>query len=45
MALPALAKIRERLAHLELSGVVETGRELGKGAYGVVMEIQVRRLK
>ena len=38
--------VTEKLAHLELKGVVETGNELGRGSYGSVMEINVgARLK
>lgn len=33
-----------RLAHLELRGVVETGKILGKGSYGEVVEMSVRGL-
>ena len=37
--------IRERLREFELSGVRETGRELGRGAYGVVVEVEVNGLR
>ena len=33
------------LAHLELPEVVETGRVLGKGAYGKVVEVKVLGMK
>ena len=34
-----------RLADLELREVVETGNVLGTGSYGVVVELNVGRLK
>ena len=37
----AAAELRD----LELEGVEETGRELGRGAYGVVMELKVKGLR
>lgn len=37
--------ILSKLAHLELREVVETGKLLGKGAYGEVIEMNFRGLK
>lgn len=37
--------VRSKLAHLELREVVETGKLLGKGAYGEVIEMNFRGLK
>ena len=31
--------IRQQLQELQLFGVTEEGRELGRGAYGVVVEV------
>ena len=36
--------IREQLLVLQIPGVKETGRELGRGAYGVVVEVDVNGL-
>lgn len=36
--------IREQLCALQIPGVKETGRELGRGAYGVVVEVDVNGL-
>ena len=33
------------MLELELDGVEETGRELGRGAYGVVLELKVKGLR
>lgn len=33
------------LLELELDGVEEMGRELGRGAYGVVLELKVKGLR
>ena len=41
----SLASARERLRELEVDGVVETGKRLGSGSYGVVMEMKVRGLR
>ncbi len=38
-------KLREQLKLLEVEGVVETGKELGRGAYGVVLEMEVHGLR
>ena len=35
----------QQLRSLELSQVVETGVELGRGAYGVVIELKVMGLR
>ena len=35
----------EQLEHLTLSDVVETGRKIGAGAYGKVVEVRVSGLK
>ena len=37
--------IRRQLQGLQLSGVTEEGRELGRGAYGVVVEVTVNGLR
>ena len=37
--------IRQQLQELQLFGVTEEGRELGRGAYGVVMEVTVNGLR
>ena len=40
-----MATISEQLNDLTLANVVETGRELGRGAYGKVVEIRLSGLK
>ena len=37
--------VRGRLREIQLSGARETGRELGRGAYGVVVEVEVNGLR
>ena len=37
--------IRQQLYDLQLTGVTEEGRELGRGAYGVVVEVKVNGLR
>lgn len=37
--------VRGRLREFQLSGVRETGRELGRGAFGVVVEVEVNGLR
>ena len=37
--------IRQQLQELQLTGVTEEGRELGRGAYGVVVEVNVNGLR
>ena len=39
------AYIRQQLQELQLFGVTEEGRELGRGAYGVVVEVTVNGLR
>ena len=40
-----MAAISEQLKELTLTGVVETGRRLGVGAYGEVVEVRLGGLK
>ena len=40
-----MAGLREQLRELEVGEVKETGRELGRGAYGVVVELKVNGLR
>ena len=37
--------LREQLRELEVEGVEETDKELGRGAYGVVVELKVNGLR
>ncbi len=39
------ATVASHLLELELDGVEETAQELGRGSYGVVLEIKVKGLK
>ena len=41
----SMALLREQLRELEVINVDETDRELGRGAYGVVVEIIVNGLR
>ena len=38
------SRLRSELRSLELEGVEETGNELGRGAYGVVVEVKLHGL-
>ena len=40
-----LDKLQQQLAELEVDGVEQTGKTLGSGSYGVVVEIKVRGLR
>ena len=40
-----MAALRQKLKELEVVGAEETGRELGRGAYGVVLELKVNGLR
>ena len=39
------SNIQQQLQKLQLLGVTEEGRELGRGAYGVVVEVTVNGLR
>ena len=41
----ALTIVKEQLGHLNVDGAVETVKTLGRGAYGVVVEMRVRGLR
>lgn len=45
MATLALTTVKERLGHLNVDEAVETVKALGRGSYGVVVEIRVRGLR
>ena len=40
-----LDKLQQQLAELEVDGVEQTGKTLGSGSYGVVVEMKVRGLR
>ena len=40
-----LSQLRSQLRGLELEGVEETDEELGRGAYGVVVELNFKGLR
>ena len=45
MAALALTTVKERLGHLNVDEAVETVKTLGRGSYGVVVEMRVRGLR
>ena len=45
MAMSVNAGLREQLRELEIENVEETDEELGRGAYGVVVELKVNGLR
>ena len=45
MAMSVNVGLREQLRKLEVEGVEETDKELGRGAYGVVVELKVNGLR
>ena len=45
MAMSVNVDLREQLRELEVEGVEETDKELGRGAYGVVVELKVNGLR
>ena len=45
MAMSVSVNLREQLRELEIGNVEETDKELGRGAYGVVVELKVNGLR